>query len=174
MTIRTSGLDPLVPSDCRLLILGALPGKQSLKENCYYSHQRNRFWILMAEILKENLIVHPLLVRQKILNDRGIGLWDVVASAEREGSLDQAIRQPVLNEIPSAVTLLPQLRAVAINGGTAWRLARPWRDTLSVPVIPLPSTSPAHVRFSEADRQKWLELGHFLDQSTDQSIGLKL
>jgi len=81
---------------------------------------------------------------------------DVYASCEREGSLDSAIRNAVVNEI--AGLQLPQLSAIAHNGGESFKHARHTR-TLGVAVVQLPSTSPANASWSfERKLAAWREV----------------
>ncbi len=85
---------PVVDAETRLLILGSLPGDASLKAAQYYAHPRNGFWPLIGGVLGEGLAALPYDERLQRLKARGVGLWDVIASAERSGSLDAAIRSP--------------------------------------------------------------------------------
>ena len=78
---------------------------------------------------------------------RGLGVWDVYASCRREGSLDSAIDQPVLNDLAGLMQQAPLLRAVAHNGGESARAMR-HTQALGVPVFKLPSTSPANASWS--------------------------
>lgn len=41
---------PLIGENPRILILGTMPGTQSLKEGQYYAHPQNQFWRLMGEV----------------------------------------------------------------------------------------------------------------------------
>jgi hypoxanthine-DNA glycosylase len=92
------------------------------------------------------------------LLERGLGVWDVYASCEREGSLDSAIRHPQVNDLASLCQLCPQLRAVAHNGGESFKHAR-HTATLGVPVYKLPSTSPANASWSfERKLAAWREV----------------
>ncbi len=50
------------------------------------------------------------------LAEHRIGLWDVVGSAVRRGSLDQAIRLANHNRIERLVHDFPELVAIAFNG----------------------------------------------------------
>jgi hypoxanthine-DNA glycosylase len=72
-------------------------------------------------------------------------LWDVVASAARNGSLDGNIRHHSPNALADLATSLPRLNAIAFNGGTAARIARKQlaRETRLV-LVSLPSSSPAY------------------------------
>ena len=85
-----------------------------------------------------------------------MGEWIVYARCEREGSLDSAIRNAVPNDI--AALHLPQLQAIAHNGGESFKHARHTR-TLGVPVYQLPSTSPANASWSfERKLAAWREV----------------
>jgi TDG/mug DNA glycosylase family protein len=54
----------------------------------------------------------------------GVGLWDVYASCERQGSLDSAIRQPVVNDFAGILAVCPNLQLIAHNGGESFKHAR--------------------------------------------------
>ena len=93
-----------------------------------------------------------------------IGLWDTVASARREGSLDGALREVERAALPELIATLPALRAIGFNGATAARIGRKALDQTSLALIDLPSSSPAHARMSFAQKaQRWKSLREFLD-----------
>jgi hypoxanthine-DNA glycosylase len=144
------GLAPLVSNATRVLILGSFPGGRSLQLQQYYAHPQNQFWKILQAIWPESpgaLCVDSYEKRSDWLLERGLGLWDVYARCERQGSLDSAIRNAVPNDI--AALQLPELRAIAHNGGESFKHARHTRS-LGVPVYPLPSTSPANASWSFA------------------------
>ncbi len=85
--------------------------------------------------------------RVAALERRGLGLWDVYASCRREGSLDSAIEDAEPNDLAALVARLPALRAIAHNGGESARAMRHTR-ALGLPVLRLPSTSPANASWS--------------------------
>lgn len=93
------GLPPIAREDARLFILGSLPGDASLAAKRYYAHATNQFWRLVGHAIGREL--HPLGYEERLarLAEHGIGLWDVIASASRQGSLDQAIREAEHNRI---------------------------------------------------------------------------
>jgi len=71
----------------------------------------------------------------------------VIASAERPGSLDAAIRNAEAADLNRLIDGLPALRAVAFNGGTAARLGRRSLTVRAdISLIDLPSSSPAYTR----------------------------
>jgi hypoxanthine-DNA glycosylase len=161
---RKAGFDPVVDAKTRLLILGSLPGDASLKAAQYYGHPQNAFWRLIGGVIGRDLAALPYDDRLAALKAAGVGLWDVIASAERPGSLDAAIRRPETADLRDLVAGLPALRAVAFNGGTAARLGRAMlADAAGVSLIALPSSSPAHARPFAEKAAAWAVLARSLD-----------
>lgn len=156
--------DPVVDAKTRLLILGSLPGEASLAAGQYYAHPRNAFWRLMGGLLGEaDLHERPYEARLAALRARGVGLWDTVAEAERIGSLDAAIRLPVHADLTGLVAALPDLRAVAFNGGKAAALgARILKADDRLARIVLPSSSPALARPLSWKAEAWAALAPWL------------
>lgn len=147
---RLQGLAPVVDGRTRLLVLGSFPGAASLAARQYYGHPHNAFWkIIAATWLGDPLALRaaPYEARLDCLLRHGLGLWDVYASCERQGSLDTAIRAAQVNDLPALRRQCPRLEAVAHNGGESYRHAR-YSAQLGVPVHRLPSTSPANAGWS--------------------------
>ncbi|WP_332659281.1 DNA-deoxyinosine glycosylase [Brevundimonas sp.] len=152
--------DPVVDANTRLLILGSLPGDASLKAAQYYAHPQNAFWRLVGGVIGRDLSALPYPDRLEALRAAGVGLWDVIASAHRPGSLDAAIRNAEGADLNRLVETLPALRAVAFNGGTAARLGRRWlAPRPQVELIDLPSSSPAYTRPLSEKAAAWSALG---------------
>ena len=145
------GLAPIASANATVLILGSLPGAESLRLGRYYAHPRNHFWRLLAEVYGEP-VGQEHEARRAWLQRRRIALWDVLEAAERTGSLDTSIRDGVANDIPAFLRAHPHIERTALNGGTAGALfqrhfVRSGRlDGHAVRVAVLPSTSPAHAR----------------------------
>ena len=156
-----TGLPPLVSSGTRLLILGSFPSAASLAAQQYYGHPQNQFWRILQAIYPfspMNTGVDCYQMRSDWLLARQLGLWDVYAACEREGSLDSRIRKPVVNDFAGLLRLCPALEAVAHNGGESFRQAR----LMQLPGLPaycLPSSSPAHASWSfERKLAAWREV----------------
>lgn len=158
-----TGLPPIVPPRCTLLVLGSLPGRASLSAGRYYAHPRNQFWRLMEVACGEPLAQLDYAARLARLGARGIGLWDVIASARRASSLDGDIRAAVPNPLAPLVAALPHLRAIACNGALAAVSARRMLGDGALPVIALPSSSPAHTLAFADKAQAWRALAAFID-----------
>ena len=158
---RKHSFSPVVAADCRLLILGSLPGDASLVAAQYYAHPRNQFWRLLSVICAHDLTRLPYEQRLAAITRHGIGLWDVVASATRRGSLDSDLRDIAANPLPELIASLPQLQAVAFNGKAAGRGAVLLGDaTLAVHV--LPSSSPALTTPFEKKLAEWQYLDRYI------------
>ena len=148
------GLPPIAAPDARLFILGSLPGDASLAARQYYAHPTNQFWRLLGQAIGEEL--HPLAYEERLerLRERKIGLWDVVASATRRGSLDQAIRDAQHNQIEHLLGDYPNLTGIAFNGAASSTLGRRLIGSRNdVVLIELPSSSAANTTpFAEKAR----------------------
>lgn len=161
---RKSAFAPVVAPAARILILGSLPGEASLAAQRYYAHPQNQFWRLTGAVIgREDLPSLDYDARLETLIAAGIGLWDTVASATREGSLDAAIREAEHAQLAELVARLPHLRAVGFNGKTSARIGRAQLAGSSLALVDLPSSSPAYASLAfAAKRERWLQLKQFL------------
>ena len=155
--------DPVVDAHTRLLILGSLPGDASLKAAQYYGHPQNGFWRLVGGVIGVDLVTLPYPDRLGALKAAGVGLWDVIASATRPGSLDTAIRDVEAADLNRLIETLPALQAIAFNGGTAARIGRRGlARRAGLALIDLPSSSPAYTRPLPEKAAAWSALATFL------------
>jgi hypoxanthine-DNA glycosylase len=163
VTIKRS-FPPVADARTRLLILGSLPGERSLAERRYYAHPQNQFWRLMSGVVGRDLVALDYEARLAALLAARVGLWDVVASARREGSTDAAIRDHVGNDLPGLVRSLPDLRAVGFNGATSFRHGAKQLAALGdrIALVPLPSSSPLHTVGAAAKQPAWDALRRWL------------
>jgi TDG/mug DNA glycosylase family protein len=157
---------PLVEPGAHTLILGSLPGQKSLQMQQYYAHPRNAFWKLVEQMFGV-ASPQPYTRRVTILTDRGIALWDVLAAAERPGSLDSSIvhASARANDFAAFFRSHPHIRRVFFNGRKAAEMYR----RFVLPSLPaefaglryedLPSTSPAHAGMSFAEKlDRWTRI----------------
>ena len=163
--VLLSGLPPIVGPEARVLIVGSMPGAESLRQQRYYAHSRNAFWPIVGGWL--GLPVQASYEeRCRALVAAGIALWDVIGACERRGSLDTAIvpESVRVNDFAAFFALQPEMRAVLCNGTTAHRaflrhvMPRLAPRLASAPaVLRLPSTSPAHAGMTlQGKRERWL------------------
>jgi hypoxanthine-DNA glycosylase len=155
---NVAGLAPIARADARVLVLGSAPSVLSLRKGEYYGNPRNAFWPVMAELL-DRPCGEGYETRTRMLVEAGIALWDVLASAERPGSLDASIVRTtaVVNGFEAFFAGHPLVRAVFFNGQTArrfWDRRVDGRQTLpaGLALITLPSTSPANAAKTLAEK----------------------
>ncbi|TNF61823.1 MAG: DNA-deoxyinosine glycosylase [Burkholderiales bacterium] len=158
MTRLLQGLPPVIAEQTRLLVLGSFPGVASLRAQQYYAHPQNQFWKILSALWATDLTGMPYDRRIEAVRSLGLGIWDVYAACEREGSLDADIRAGKLNDFDRLRSQCPRLQAIAHNGGESFRHARHTR-ALGLPVYRLPSTSPANASWSfERKLAAWREV----------------
>jgi TDG/mug DNA glycosylase family protein len=155
---------PVTRADSRLLVLGSLPGAVSLARSQYYAHPQNQFWRLIGPVVGRDLVPLDYEARLAALLDAGVGLWDAVAAATRKGSLDADIRLHAASDLAALVETLPELKAVAFNGGTSARIGRAQLARVAdIDLVDLPSSSPAYARIGvETKLESWLRLRAYL------------
>lgn len=162
-SLKACGFPPVAGPDARVLVIGTLPGPESLRQQQYYAQSRNSFWRIMGELVGAGPDL-PYPRRLEVLVGHRMALWDVCAAAERVGALDAAIRRAsvVPNDFMAFFRDHPSIELVCFNGQTAANLYR----RLVVPQLPvefavieqrvLPSTSPAHAALSfERKLERW-------------------
>ena len=150
-----TGLPPLISSETRLLILGSFPGVASLQAQQYYGHPQNQFWRILSAVLGDIYGYRPIntgarsyQIRSDWLLSKRLGVWDVYASCQREGSLDSNIRQAVLNDFSTLRTRCPDLQEIAHNGGESFKHAKHVAESMAGCTVrrhgpPLASTAPS-------------------------------
>ncbi len=140
---------PIVQNDAQVLILGTMPGVQSLEKQQYYGHPQNHFWRVIYGLYGLEKPAPDYVERVNFLQDKRIALWDVLSSCDREGSSDAKILNPVPNDFDFFFKQYIGIKAVCFNGGKAedlfHKLVREQQETSDgLCYYRLPSTSPAH------------------------------
>jgi hypoxanthine-DNA glycosylase len=169
MTLLT-GFEPVIKDNCRVLILGSMPGVASLQKQQYYAHPRNAFWPILNELLN---IDKSMIYEEScsLLNSRGVAVWDVLKACKRSGSLDSNIESlsENANDFEKLFTEYKTVRAIFFNGGTAEKLYKKHVSSLEGSKHPglvyhrLPSSSPAYAAMSYKEKLKrWRKISEYL------------
>jgi len=155
--IRKSFL-PQANGDAETLILGSMPGEESLRQQRYYAHPQNAFWPIMGRLLGFDPAI-PYEQRLETLAERRIALWDVLASCTRQGSMDSDIKDGRPNDFKALFANCPKLKRVICNGGTAFKLFAIHAEGVAPEgcrILKAPSTSPAYASMPfEAKLEAW-------------------
>ncbi|MDD2661985.1 MAG: DNA-deoxyinosine glycosylase [Methylococcales bacterium] len=153
--------EPVADFNAEILILGSMPGQESLAANQYYANRHNAFWKIMAELLEFDPRC-SYETRLHELKTARIALWDVLRSCTRIGSLDANIDNSSItaNDFQSFFAAHNRIRAVFFNGAKAESAYRqyvlPSVSNVPLSYMRLPSTSPAHASLSyEQKLQAW-------------------
>ncbi|OXU15697.1 DNA-deoxyinosine glycosylase [Sedimentisphaera salicampi] len=132
----------------RVLILGSMPGGESLRQQQYYAHPQNLFWHFMGEFFGAG---RELSYQDRLekLKSSGVALWDTARSCLREGSLDNNIKNAQPNDFDCLLRAAPNIHSIFFNGRKAAELFRKlaackFPQTQRIEQITLPSTSPAN------------------------------
>lgn len=154
---RARSFAALARRDARVLILGSMPGAESLRRREYYAHPANQFWPIMGDLFNAGREL-PYRRRVDTLLGHGVAVWDVLKQCDRSGSLDSAIRRgsEIVNDFARFFGRHRGVRAVFFNGSKAESVfLREVRASLGARALQLrytrlPSTSPAHAGLSRA------------------------
>ena len=148
---RVSSFAPISGRDAKILILGSMPGRESLRRRQYYAFKHNTFWRIITELLRLDA---GATYRERIraLKSSRIALWDVLESCAREGSLDTMIEGEVANGFEKFFRNHPSVTHVFFNGAKAEssfkRHVAGRLEERAISYARLPSTSPAHASLS--------------------------
>ena len=118
--------EPIIDSNSTTLILGTIPGLESLKKGYYYGNKRNHFWDVLVRVFVDewdqfDLADQKLSYDQKrtLLLRNNLCLWDVIECCYREGSRDSKIKDEKINNFEVFFGNFPQIRKVIFNGKKA-------------------------------------------------------
>jgi TDG/mug DNA glycosylase family protein len=163
---------PIADERARVLVLGTLPGEESLRRGEYYAHPRNLFWPIVFALFDAT----PTAVyaeRLAFVRAHRIALWDVCELGERDASADATIRREQPNVIDRLLDTHPAIGAVAFNGTGAQRLHdRHFARRPGLAYLALPSTSPAHARIGFSGKlARWAAVREVLCACADFPAG---
>ena len=134
---------PLYNKDSRILILGSLPSVKSREQNFFYGHPQNRFWPLIAGLLREP-VPQTIEEKKELILRNHLALWDTIYSCDIKGSSDSSIRNVVPTDL-NRIIKVANIRHIYANGKTAAALYQKYQRPLNgIEIVPLPSTSPAN------------------------------
>ncbi len=142
------GLDPVFDENSQILILGTMPGKDSLEKQEYYASTNNCFWYIMAELFNERKNFLNYDEKISCLKKNKIALWDIYHSCDRESSKDKDIRNEVYNDINKFIKENPSIKHVVFNGKKASIIQ------INVDSEIAPSTSNLNTRMSNDNKKK--------------------
>ena len=145
-TNRSYSFAPIIDECSKVLILGTLPGPESLKMNQYYANPYNQFWRIIYKVFNYEFIDPAYDEKAFFLLKHHIALWDIFHSAERKGALDSDIEFEKPNDIPGLLQAYPVIKKILLAGKKAEKSFRKLFPGISVDAVYVPSTSPAYAK----------------------------
>ncbi len=147
--------------DATCLILGSMPGLESLRRRQYYAYKHNCFWKIMGELLTFDYHI-SYAERVDYLLRNHIALWDTVQRCVRPGSLDSDIKHAKPNDFEKLFRECPHINKIFFNGQTAHKLFVKHHKQMHLPeleLIVLPSTSPANAAIPYPEKlEAWRQI----------------
>jgi len=139
---REHSFRPLINLQSHTLILGSLPGVESLRRQQYYAHPQNTFWRIIYTIYGHR-IDEDYSLRCEFILSKNLALWDICGCAKRIGSADNKMADVEPNDIAELLDGHPKIKRIVLNGRKAEKEYRRYFSELSIPAAYAPSTSPA-------------------------------
>lgn len=147
---------PVANKNAKILILGTMPGKKSLKMQEYYANNYNAFWKIIFNLLNFDY-TENYETKKKLLENNKIALWDSLQFCCRNGSADANIKDEIPNDFKMFFEQHQTIKTVFFNGNATMKYYKKYigfNETLNYHL--LPSTSPANARMSfEEKLKKW-------------------
>lgn len=159
--MKICSFPPIANAKSKILILGTMPGKDSLKFNEYYAHPRNTFWKLMFDVLGTPFS-NDYKVKQSLLLNNKIALWDILETCVREGSLDADILEEEPADLNTFLKTHSKIKHLLFNGKSSHAFFVRHTKGISLPYTILPSTSPAHAIPYEKKIAAWSSIKDLL------------
>jgi len=79
-----------------------------------------------------------------LLKECKLGVWDMIASCQRDNSLDSSLEDEVVNDIPALLAKYPSITKLAFTGKKSQALFETHFGHLDIERVYLPSPSPAY------------------------------
>ena len=145
---------PIADLQSKVLILGTMPGKESLRKNAYYAHPQNAFWKILFTLYTPPFSTNVEVRKEMLLQNR-IALWDVLKTCTRASSLDSDIQKEEPNNLKQFLLIHHNISVIFFNGKGAAGYFRKYFPDINLPNHTLPSTSPAHAVRWESKLEAW-------------------
>ena len=153
---------PISNADCKILILGTMPGNDSLKMNQYYAHPRNAFWKIMFALFDQPFSTDYAIKKTLLLSNK-VALWDVLKVCERKGSLDVNIIEEEANNFNAFFEKHVHINHIFFNGQQSSNFFLK-NEQSAISSTKLPSTSPAYTMSFTEKLKAWSLINKHLNK----------
>lgn len=155
------GLAPWVNENTKVLIIGTMPGDNSIQQQSYYLNPSNAFWKIINQLFNPTGCVKK---SREFLSDLGIGLWDVYKEGVRKGSLDTGFSgNPTPNDIKGLLSQYKSIKCIVFNGHKPHDAFIKKIGKVDTPCFLFPSTSSSNTHMTFNDKlNAWAKLKDLL------------
>ena len=148
-------LKVFIDSNSEIIVLGSFPRVKSREYGFYYSHKQNRFFPVLVKVFDEPCPIE-ISNRKEFLRKHKIALYDVIEECDIDGSDDSSIKNVTPINISSILNKYPNIKRIGITGKKAGALFDKYlKSQVNIPVIYLPSTSPANAKMKMDELAKY-------------------
>ena len=143
--------EPIIDEHSEVLVLGSIPGPESLRQRQYYANTNNQFWRIIYSVFdskSDDISEYSYDEKIRFLLDHKIALWDVFRSADRSGALDADIKNPEVNDIHGLLAAHPRIKRILLAGRAAENAFRKHFSDITIHAIYVPSASSAYAKKS--------------------------
>ena len=158
-----TALLPFIDNHSTILILGTMPGEESLRLQQYYGNRGNRFWKLLFTVFDEPFTT-DYTKRIELLQSKNIAIWDVLAYCERDGSLDSKIKNEIPNNFEVFFSTYPKIKTVFFSSKNAAKFYEKYairQSGIHYHILPSPSGANATKSFDQK-LEEWKILNNFI------------
>ncbi|SFG27930.1 DNA-deoxyinosine glycosylase [Sporolactobacillus nakayamae] len=158
----------IVGEDARVLILGSMPGRESLAKQQYYANPRNQFWMIMYALFDKGYDQPSYEEKVGFIKRHRIALWDSIHYCVRKGSLDSAIKDEEPNDVAGLLNHNPEIKAIVFNGSKSFAVFKKFFKSViptTIDLLKMPSTSPTPSRYPKTLDEKindWSKIKNYL------------
>lgn len=142
MNILKHNIDPIFDKNSKILMLGSFPSPKSRELVMYYGNPQNRMWKVLSKVFNEDIPAN----KKSFLLRHNIAMWDVLKSCQIKGASDSTIKNAKPNNLKLVIDNA-NILAVFTTGVKAAQLYKKY-NSIDLPHIKLPSTSPANAAWS--------------------------
>lgn len=155
-----SCFSPIVDKDTTRMVVGTMPSVDSLRFSEYYGNPRNQFWKILFSVFEDGRTPADYDDKVATAKSHGVGLWDILASCKREGSLDSNIKDESLNNFPALLKDHPNIKMLIFNGQNSYKyFLKAYGQLSGIEYRVMPSTSPANaMKNFDAKLKEWEEV----------------
>ena len=152
--MKVNSFEAFARPDAEILILGSMPGVESLRQQQYYAYPHNSFWRIMGELFDFDYKINYEGTHKSFIGKSHCFYGMPCNAVCVPGSLDSDIKHAKPNDFEKLFKDCPNIKKVFFNGQTAYKLFIKHKKQMSLPKLeliplaprPAPQMPPCHTK----------------------------